>query len=153
MRQLLLALLALLVFILACGGTLRQRATITATAVHDAVAIAMPMWGIYVEEQVAKCQAERQPDWTLDDADKCLGPALHAKEVRESVEVLTTVQLGLFVALSEDKADAEVKQALADLRTRFGQLARYWRDAGVCRGVCAQVVDSLWTAPPKLEGK
>lgn len=128
--------------LLGCAvSALRTDATITARAVHDAIEIGAPEWEHYVNEQVSKCEAQNLPNRAAGE--KCLGVAAAAPDVELIMEGLTAGQLALFVALSENRSDPEVRAALMQLRQRFVELVGFWVDAGVCKAECAAVAKLL----------
>lgn len=134
--------LMMITFLLGCAGVqVRNQATITARAVHDAIEIAAPRWEAYVDETVSKCEAQNLPNRAAGE--KCLGPAAAAPDVELLMEAITAGQLALFVALSENRSDPEVRAALLQLRQRFVELVGFWVDAGVCKAECAAVAKLL----------
>lgn len=131
----------MLTVLLGCAGTLRTDATITARAVHDAIELGAPRWEAYVDAKVSECEAKGLPN--RDAGEKCLGPAAAAPDVELIMEGVVAGQLALFVALSENRSDPEVRAALVQLQQQFAELVGFWVDAGVCKGACANVAKLL----------
>lgn len=134
--------LMMLSVLLGCAvASVRNDATITARSIHDAIEIGAPRWEAYVDAKVSECEAQKLPNRSAGE--KCLGPAAAAPDVATLMEAITAGQLVLFVALSENRSDPEVRAALVQLRQHFAELVGFWVDAGVCKGQCAAVAKLL----------